>query len=1057
MIWKICHPKLENNLSLAKKRFECLKRRLKKDAPLLEKYSENIKDYIRKGYATKMSPEEIQIQKPCWYLPHHPVLNPNKPNKVRVVFDAAAKFHDSSLNDMLLTGPDLLNSLVGVLLRFRDFPIAVCADIEAMFHQVRVTEADTDALRFLWNVKDPLYGTPDTYKMLVHIFGAKDSPCCVTYALRKTTIDFADKFSEAVKTSVLRNFYADDFLKSFNDEKRALQISTGVKDLLKLGGFRLTQFISNSQLVLNSLPQSDVSANSVDLSFENVIERTLGVKWNTITDEFTFSSITNKDKPCTKRGILSTVSSIFDPFGFLSPFTVRAKLLLQDIWRSKLEWDEDIIGDIKRLWLQWIEELSNLEGFRIKRCFISSPYEVRLSQLHLFSDASIVAFGCVAYLRVVDVEGNISCSFVMSKNRVAPLKVISLPRLELQAAVMSVRLKEKLSVEMSYPVHEIRFWSDSEIVLQYISNESRRFKTFVSNRVAEIRSHSEANNWSHIPGDLNPADYSTRGLPLDDLRPAHPWINGPAFLYEEEDNWPKSEHIPALDEDNEEIRKSAVIQVTHKFVPLLDMARFSSWKKIVRVFVYITRFVDGCRKCRTFVNEIPSPTVDEFEAAKLKAIRQVQEECFHADILSLKENGSLPHKSSLQRLMPFFKDDVLRVGGRLKHATIPFAAKHQIILPYRHHSTHLILRDIHESNAHSGPCFILSELREKFWAIKGRSIARSIARNCLYCKKRRSKLKFPVMSDLPKTRMAIGEPVFFNTGVDYFGPILVKCGRSRQKRWGCIFTCLTTRAIHLELSEKLNTDSFINVLRRFISRRGKPNTIQCDNGSNFLGATRELAESLRDLNQDAIGDFALDQGIKWQFNPPEAPHMGGVWERMVQTVKTSLRAILNDRMVDDFTLYTMLTEVESIVNSRPLTAQSDDVNDLECLTPNHFLLGRRSPNLPPGVFYERDMCSRKRWRQAQFLTDQFWRRWVREYLPTLTTRSKWTKETRNMQTGDLVLLKVDSIGRSRWPVGRIIETLPGNDGRVRVARIKTAEGTYTRPTAKMCLLEASQN
>ena len=255
----------------------------------------------------------------------------------------------------------------------------------------------------------------------------------------------------------------------------------------------------------------------------------------------------------------------------------------------------------------------------------------------------------------------------------------------------------------------------------------------------------------------------------------------------------------------------------------------------------------------------------------------------------------------------------------------------------------------------------------------------------------------------------------------------------------------------------MNTDSFINVLRRFISRRGKPNTIQCDNGSNFLGATRELAESLRDLNQDAIGDFALDQGIKWQFNPPEAPHMGGVWERMVQTVKMSLRAILNDRMVDDFTLYMMLTEVESIVNSRPLTAQSDDVNDLECLTPNHFLLGRRSPNLPPGVFYERDMCSRKRWRQAQFLTDQFWRRWVREYLPTLTTRSKWTKETRNMQTGDLVLLKVDSIGRSRWPVGRIIETLPGNDGRVRVARIKTAEGTYTRPTAKMCLLEASQN
>ena len=1054
MIWKI-NPTvvLENNISAAKKRYESLIKRLKKDPPLLEMYSTNMGEYVRKGYAVKVPKKEIQTVNTCWYLPHHPVVNPNKPGKVRVVFDAAAKFKGTSLNDMLLTGPDLLNSLIGVLLRFRDFPIAVCADIEAMFHQVKVCEQDTHALRFLWNADDPLHGAPDIYKMLVHIFGAKDSACCVTFALRRTIVDFSEKFSELVKSCVLRNFYADDFLRSFETNSEALLVSKELKDLLQHGGFRLTKFISNSQEVLESLPETDISSNTIDLSFEGVTERTLGVRWNTTADEFSFSSVT-KDKPHTKRGILSTVSSIFDPLGFLSPFTIKAKLLLQQIWRSKLEWDEEISGDIKGLWLEWLKELGNINSFRMKRCFISSPYEICLSQLHVFSDASIVAFGCVAYLRTVDKEGTIDCSFVMAKTRVAPLKVIPLPRLELQAAVMAVRLKETLAAEMSYPVQETRFWSDSTIVLQYISNESRRFKTFVSNRVAEIRNHSEADSWSHVPGDLNPADHGTRGLPLTDLRPSHPWIEGPAFLYEDEEQWPSLDRLPALANDDPEIRKSAIVQVTYKFVPLLDMTRFSTWKRIVRVFAWVTRFLNNCRKNQSSSNSA-SLALDEINNAELKALSQVQNECFQAELSFLRENESVSHKSSLQRLMPFLKDGLIRVGGRLKHATLPFAAKHQIIIPYKHHSMYLILREIHESNAHSGPEFMLSHLREKFWGIKARSVARAIVKDCFYCKKKNSKAHVPVMSDLPQTRLTPNEPPFFKTGTDYFGPITVKIGRARAKRWGCIFTCLSTRAVHLELAEKLNTDSFINVLRRFISRRGHPRTILCDNGGNYVGASRELAENLQELDQDAIGAFARNRGIKWQFNPPDAPHMGGVWERLVRSVKTALRAILSDRVVEDYTLYTLLTEVESIINSRPLTPCSDDVNDLECLTPNHFLLGRRSPNLPPGVFYDQDMCLRKRWKQAQFLTEQFWKRWVREYLPTLTIRNKWTRERRSMRAGDLVLLKVDSVKRSQWPVGRIIETMPGKDGRVRVAKIKTATGTYMRPTAKMCLLESS--
>jgi len=309
------------------------------------------------------------------------------------------------------------------------------------------------------------------------------------------------------------------------------------------------------------------------------------------------------------------------------------------------------------------------------------------------------------------------------------------------------------------------------------------------------------------------------------------------------------------------------------------------------------------------------------------------------------------------------------------------------------------------------------------------------------------------MSNLPSTRLSVGNPPFYSTGIDYFGPMTVKVGRSRQKRWGCLFTCLTVRAVHLELVESLTTDSCINAIRRFIGRRGVPNTITSDCGTNFKGADRELRESLRDIDQESISNFATDNHFTWHFNPPESPHMGGAWERMVRSVKTALRVILKEQLVGDFTLMTVLTEVESILNSRPLTPLSEDVEDFECLTPNHLLLGRQSSSQPPGVFYELDMSLRKRWRQSQYLADQFWKRWRREYLPTLQIRPKWNVEQRNVSVGDLVLVVEDGVKRSKWKTGRVESVMPGQDGRVRVARVKTSTGSYVRPSAKLCLLE----
>ncbi len=312
----------------------------------------------------------------------------------------------------------------------------------------------------------------------------------------------------------------------------------------------------------------------------------------------------------------------------------------------------------------------------------------------------------------------------------------------------------------------------------------------------------------------------------------------------------------------------------------------------------------------------------------------------------------------------------------------------------------------------------------------------------------------PKMAALPAARLQTDQPPFSGTGVDYFDLLYVNMKRGTMKRWGCIFTCLVTRAVHIEIAHSMDASTFINALRRFVARRGKPAVIYTDNGTNLTAGERELREALRCWDPESIGRAAELRQIEWRFSPPSAPHFGGVWERVVQSAKRALYAILGDRPTTDETLSTVMAEVEAILNGRPLTHVSVDPRDPEPLTPFHFLLGRSSPSIPPDVFCEGDAVSRKTWRRAQQLVDQFWRRWRREYLPTLQSRKKWTLESRNLQVVDVVLIIDDNAPRGQWPLGRVTEVLPGKNNVVRVARVKTAGGkTYLRPVMKLIVLE----
>lgn len=1055
MLWKenICLPE---NLPVANRRLSSSTKRFQKDENFFVMYEKNLKDYLQKGHARKLKKEEISIRThKTWYLPHHGVTNINKPGKVRMVFDAASKSAGQSLNSNLRTGPDLVNSLVGVLIRFRKHRVAVTADIEGMFHQVRLKPPDTEAVRFLWkedpNSEDP----PAHYKMLVHIFGATDSPCCATYALRRAALDQKEIFSKSVVDTVLRNFYVDDLLKSVPYEEEAKDLIPNLDKLLKNRGFNLTKFSSNVKSVLSVVPPEKLTVEP-SLKFEDNITRALGVKWDLREDCFLYSvdvQTESESKRCTKRQILKKTSTIFDPLGFLTPFTLIAKLILQDLWKEKIDWDVEVGEKIQTLWNHWLMELSKVSKIiRIPRSF-NLQIDQKI-QLHLFCDASERAFAAVAYLRIQQ-EKDVHCHLVMAKSRVAPIKTLTLPRLELQGAVLAVRLRETITKEIDYNIPTTYFWTDSMLNLQYINNEQKRFKVFVGNRVAEILEHSKRSQWRFVPGKSNPADLATRGTNVEETDPNSRWLNGPSFLLQDENSWPTTSNVQPLDSTDVEIRSN---HVKLEESTLVSYDRFSSWKRLVRVIAWMGVFIHTPKPThQQLVVEASCRhlTLEEEAIGRQILIKLIQQESFLLEIKNLKNKEPIP-KGKLYNLDPFLdKDNILRVGGRLKRGEFPYAARHQIILSSKHPATVLLGWYLHRFHKHVGLEHLLSLTRQEYWIVGGRVMLKQIGRKCILCQKRKAKPTIIKMADLPEDRVSVSTPPFYYTGVDYFGPITVKILRSRTKRWGCIFTCLNTRAVHLEVAPSLQSGDFISVLNRFISRRGCPKSIRSDCGTNFKGASNELKLELERMDHQKIVESLERRDIDWKFNPPESPHMGGVWERMVQSVKKSLGIILmsEDVVLTDYTLMTVFTEVESLINSRPLTRVSDDVNDLEALTPNHFLIGRASSKLSPCVIYNSKMLPRQRWRQVHSVSQQFWDRWRREYLPTLTGRNKWVHGAKNVQVGDLVMVLDGTQVRSKWLLGRIVATLPSRDGCVRKVEVKTRNGQYVRPMVKIAPLE----
>ncbi|XP_072569309.1 uncharacterized protein [Paramormyrops kingsleyae] len=1041
-------PLFQAPLEAVMPRLRGLEKRLLRDPDSSDAYGAEIKKLETVGTVSRLLVSDSRPGGEMWYIPHHMVQHNGKK---RIVFDCSFEYKGLCLNKALLPGPKLGPSLLGVLLRFREHCVGVSGDIKAMFHQVLLLPEDKPLLRFIWRHMRR-EETPKVFEWQVLPFGTTCSPCCATYALQRHVFDHSTTGSEE-RFAVERCLYVDNCLRSRPSAQEARQTIDKLRSLLASGGFNLCQWASNVPEVVDHLP-ADARSDGQELWLTHdkseVSESTLGLSWHCVADTLRYKHRLVTYEVTTMRNIYRVLASQYDPLGFLLPYTTRAKVLVQQLWNKQRDWDDPNLPEgLLAAWRTWEDELEFLPLIQLPRCY--TPADMDLSDtkrdIHIFCDASERSYGSVAYLRSEGARGAIHVTFLLARSRVAPRKQLSIPRLELCAAVIGAHLAQLLKTELTFEIRHLVLWSDSTTVLTWLHSESCHFKVFVGTRVAEIQELTDPGTWRYVGSASNPADDLTRGKTLQELARPNRWDQGPDFLHLTPDKWPTHPSSTRSEmEDTTELKRSAFCGLnTTSGTPRTDRPIFKTWEELV------ASHAQELQKAAGLAGPFPAST---YQAAEMLVFRNAQQDSFAEEYELLKVGSPVAPSSRLHCLSPEFDlaHQIIRVGGRLRRVEgMDPATVHPIVLDPSHPSTKLLIQEFDAKLSHPGPERVFAELRRTVWILRGREAVKRHQHGCFECRRWRSKPAVQRMADLPPPRLRLFKPAFYSCGMDCFGPLLVKLGRRSEKRWGIIFKCLTTRAVHLEVLSSISLDSFLMALRRFIARRGKPAELYSDQGTNFRGGEREMKEAFSSLAISVQKQLAPQQ-ISFHFNPPASPHFGGVWEREIRSVKAALYTTIGSQTVSEEVLTTVLIEVESILNSKPLGYVSANVADLDPVTPNYLLMGRPDTSLPQVIYPQSEMLGRRRWRHSQVLADRFWTAFVRNYLPSLQTRGKWRISTPNITVGSVVMMVDPQLPRSLWQIGKVVKVFPGPDHCVRTAAVQINDRIYTRPIVRLIVL-----
>ncbi|XP_053686784.1 uncharacterized protein LOC128736332 [Sabethes cyaneus] len=976
---------------IAERRLSHIERKLQRNTHLKLEYHAFLREYLDSGHMTLIeNPPHDAI-----YLPHHCVVKESSSTtKYRVVYDAAAKTaSDLSLNDILMAGPVLQDSLVDILLRFRFPQIVFTGDIKQMYRMIKLADEDHLFIVWRWDSDQPV----QAYRLNTVTYGTKSASYLATKCLQQLLESHRQQYPTAVEKAE-KGTYVDDVLIGADSEEEAVLLRQQVTNIFASGGFHLRKWASNSATVLQDIPVEDIEMQlPIELNNTHTI-KALGIHWQPCSDVFQFFNSTNKIFQPTKRTMLSQIASIFDPLGLLAPIVIKAKMVMQQLWELKVDWDETPPGELIQSWLVFVQNLSDLHSLQVPRRVIGIQHASRI-YLHGYSDASERAMGACVYIRAIDKCGNTSSHLLCAKSKTAPIGNgrTTLPRLELCAAVILARLIANVTKANPIPFHEVRAFSDSTVALAWIHGGASRWKTFVANRVAEITTLLPAINWHHVDTHNNPADVISRGALPEQLINNSLWWHGPSWSESSStDETTSTLDVTQQRQVEREQRSTAVAYLVvyeNQFLDDMLSRYYPNLTLLLRITARMLRFP---HREQRVTNRL---TPQEINSAMQVYVRHVQSQHYQKEINQLQRNGEVNLSSSLRQLKPYLDEHhLLRVGGRLQLSELSYGMKHPILLPRNSLLTALILHHEHHEQLHCGPQSLLTAVRRRFWIVGGTSAARKTCRACVECVRAKPAPLHQLMGQIPSDRLTPNPP-FSITGIDYAGPITIISRRTRgatsSKGYIALFVCLCTRAVHLEAVSDLSTSAFIAAFTRFSSRYGLPSRLYSDNATNLRGAARKFRELYQHIDEaeqdDTVVDFFSNKGIEWKFIPARSPHHGGLWEAGIRVTKGFLSKIGGDARFTFEELSTVLAQVSACMNSRPISPLSSDPSDPQPLTTAHFLIGRPLRAVPEINQLERNIGSLTRWEHVQRIVQQFRVRWQNEYVLSLQRMAKWNK------------------------------------------------------------------
>ncbi|KAK7944841.1 hypothetical protein WMY93_000569 [Mugilogobius chulae] len=1085
---------LPNNKRAVEATFLRTEKQLSKEPEWKTAYASQVHEMVDRKAAVKLSKDILQSWTgPVWYVSHLIAPNPHSVSTpVRLVWNSSQRYRGLSLNDMLIKGPDVLNPIRAVLLRFRAGVFAALGDIRKMYNSVWLEEREVHLHRFLW--RDTEDSEIEDFAITRVNIGDKPAGCIAQVAMRETANLPPFSHLKEERRVLEEDAYVDDILTSHNDLDHLNLLTSNIERILRAGGFYMKPWVYSAQSGRKK-PRDEKTEQPKFMILPNQLteddNKALGLGYTIDDDKLHVMSAVNFSKkkkkmrlgqdllkeevrsqtpdPLTRRQLLSQVSGLYDPLGLVTPAKQKGAILVRRAFQEAkvkycLEedtWDAALSKELREDAIKLLEEYAVLSQLRFTRSL--TPLDPCAQPIGItFSDGSEHAYGAVMYLRW-------SCSdcvvvrLVESKAKLTPLDHKGDPvKAEMCGAVFAARLKNYFQRHCRIDVEKWFHLVDSQTVLGAIQRESYGYQTFFANRIGEIQSSTNVDDWWWIPGPVNIADIITRGASPELLTEDSEWQSGPKFLLLPEDEWPKKSARDVATQARDNVAKiqkktfTAVLTRTHlkdqdpvqepKRRPpagvavreLVEEGRFSDLRKLVKTIALIWRAAKKFRRVKTKDKE-------KWEAVESSGVVTVFErrDAFRDLCLAAQEGVNFP-STTTDRLVVYRDQSsgLLVCGGRVQ--TFKEDQKAVPLLPFQAWISTLLAREAH-AEGHEGVAGTLLRMRRKAWVVKGRILAQKVVDKCIICKKAKARTCRQIMGDLPEERSSPAAPFQF-TSVDLFGPYHVKDDvkkRVTMKVWGVVFCCMSSRAIHVELASALSTESFLLAYQRFAAVRGHPQKIWSDPGTNFIGAKpilKDMYSFLREQDKASLEEYATRNGTHWtwKIHPADSPHRNGAAEAAVRVTK---RALLSLRKVEGLTFNEFLTALQlaaNLANERPIDARIQSKEDrIESISPNTLLLGRASPG---GDFKSFDYTTYplKRLKEIQNQVNYFWKSWSQLAGPNLFIRSKWHTAERNVTVGDVVWLCDQNALRGQFKIARVVGVNPDQRGVVRDVHVKVS-------------------